>query len=156
MPQVYDNQGNVINWDGGGYRLPTEAEWEYACRAGTTTKYSSDDVITVQQANYDPNLGKKHPWFRARSMPVKSLPPNQFGLYDMHGNLWEWCQDYYGPYTANDATNPVGPAQGTAHVIRGGSWWNAVDSARSAKRYDLGAQPMFPQCMGFRCVRSAK
>jgi len=156
LPPVYDYQGNVINWDGGGYRLPTEAEWEYACRAGTTTKYSSGDGITAQQANYDPNLGKKHPSFRARSMPVKSLPPNQFGLYDMHGNLWEWCQDYYGPYTANDATNPVGPAQGTAHVIRGGSWWNAADSSRSAKRYDLGAQPMFPQCMGFRCVRSAK
>jgi len=101
----------------GGYRLPTEAEWEYACRAGTTTEYSFGDKITPKDGNYhDSEINKP--------VAVGSYKPNAFGLYDMHGNVFEWCNDCYAKYPAGAVTDPKGPATGTYRVLRGGSFLN--------------------------------
>ena len=112
----------------GGYRLPTEAEWEYACRAGTSTAYSFGDVITPKDANYRDvsKIGKL--------IEVGSYKPNAFGLYDMHGNVWEWCEDWHGEYPFA-VTDPKGPGTGESRVLRGGSFYFNVSSARSSYRY---------------------
>jgi formylglycine-generating enzyme required for sulfatase activity len=109
------------------YRLPTEAEWEYACRAGTTAAYSTGDTLTSAQANYK----TKSP------TPVGAFSLNPWGLADMHGNVWEWTSDWYGPYADSQSANidPHGPASGDKRVIRGGSWYFDTDSARCALRY---------------------
>jgi len=109
------------------YRLPTEAEWEYACRAGTTAAYSTGDLLTQAEANYK---GKS-------PMPVGSYPLNPWGLADMHGNVWEWTSDWYGPYAESRTANidPHGPPSGEKRVIRGGSWYFDADSARCGLRY---------------------
>ncbi len=111
----------------GGYRLPTEAEWEYACRAGTTTAYSFGDKITPKDANYWESKINK-------SVIVGSYKPNAFGLYDMHGNLFEWCEDWHGEYPFT-VTDPKGPATGESRVLRGGSFFNLESLARSSLRY---------------------
>ena len=111
----------------GGYRLPTEAEWDYACRAGTTTAYSFGDKITPKDANYwDSKIGKP--------VVVGSYKPNAFGLFDMHGNVWEWCEDWHGEYPFA-VTDPKGPATGNRRVIRGGSSGYYGSFARSSNRY---------------------
>ena len=111
----------------GGYRLPTEAEWEYACRAGTTTAYSFGDKITPKDANYTGSkLGK--------CVPVGSYKPNAFGLYDMHGNVREWCEDWRGVYLAGTVSDPKGLAMGEYRVLRGGSFAFNVSLARSSNR----------------------
>ncbi len=97
------------------YRLPTEAEWEFACRAGTATAFYTGDTLTAKQANI---AGGK----REKTRPVGSYPPNSRGLYDMHGNVEEWVLDWYGPYAASDQTDPVGRADGYVRVTRGGSY----------------------------------
>jgi formylglycine-generating enzyme required for sulfatase activity len=107
-------------------RLPTEAEWEYACRAGTTTPYNSGSTLNLSQANFNKKVGK--------TMPVGSYPPNAFGLHDMHGNVWEWCSDWYGDYSGSAQTNPKGSSLGTFRVLRGGSWFNFGTFCRSAYR----------------------
>ena len=107
-------------------RLPTEAEWEYACRAGTTTAYSCGDSITAQQANFGSNVG--------RTMLVKAFSPNAWGLYQMHGNVWEWCQDWYDAYPMQAVTDPQGAASGPFRVLRGGSWYGSAQYLRSASR----------------------
>ena len=109
------------------YRLPTEAEWEYACRAGTTAAFSTGDALTPAQANFK---GKS-------TVAVGTFPLNPWGLADMHGNVWEWTSDWYGPYSDNRTANidPHGPASGEKRVIRGGSWYFDADSARCALRY---------------------
>ena len=111
------------------YRLPTEAEWEYACRAGTTTEYSFGDD--------DSRLGD-YAWFGGnsgdRTYPVGGKKPNAWGLYDMHGNVWEWCQDRYGAYPGHAITNPSGPNSGSDRVGRGGGWVSPVESCRSGSR----------------------
>jgi formylglycine-generating enzyme required for sulfatase activity len=108
----------------GGYRLPTEAEWEYACRAGTSTAYSVGDSLTKSEANIDNSMTKT----------VGNYMPNVFGLYDMHGNVWEWCEDWSAAYTGDGVTNPKGAATGTSRVLRGGSFLTAVSGARSSRR----------------------
>ncbi len=117
----------------GGYRLPTEAEWEYAARAGTKTAYSFGDTITSKDANYsDSKIGKPS--------AVGSYKPNAFGLYDMHGNVFEWCQDWRAVYPVVAVTDPVGPNSGMIRVVRGGSFSFDARDARSADR-DLRVTP---------------
>jgi formylglycine-generating enzyme required for sulfatase activity len=117
--------------------LPSEAQWEYACRASTQTPFSFGRQITPEQVNYDGNhpygRGKKGE-FRMRTVPVKSLPPNGWGLYEMHGNVWEWCADWYGEYGSEEQTDPVGPPEGVRRVLRGGSWHRGGRDCRSADR----------------------
>ena len=127
----------------GGYRLPTEAEWEYACRAGTTTAYSFGDKITPKDANY--NISKP--------VAVGSYKPNAFGLYDMHGNVWEWCEDWYGSLKDGGYIDPKGAATGEDHVLRGGSFVIKASSARSSDRsYPLPTT--WGRGYGFRLART--
>jgi formylglycine-generating enzyme required for sulfatase activity/tRNA A-37 threonylcarbamoyl transferase component Bud32 len=130
----------------GGYRLPTEAEWEFACRAGTSTVYSFGDKITPQDANYgDSKIGK--------SVAVGSYKPNAFGLYDMHGNVWEWCEDWFAGFPAGAATDPKGPATEGNLVLRGGSFGDADSFARSSYRFVYS--PFYRDIYGgFRLART--
>ncbi len=114
------------------YRLPTEAEWEYACRAGTTTNYNFGDKAT--------DLGL-YAWCAVnsggRTHPVGGKQPNSWGLYDMHGNVWEWCQDRFAPYPAGFLTDPTGPEDGSHRVIRGSSYSLSGEFSRSGSRFKL-------------------
>jgi sulfatase modifying factor 1 len=113
--------------EGWTYTLPTEARWEYACRAGTTTAYSFGDEITPKQANYyEGKIGK--------TTEVGTYPANAWGFHDMHGNVWEWCLDWYGDYPNGSASDPVGQSDGSARVYRGGSWVDYGWIMRSANR----------------------
>lgn len=111
------------------YRLPTEAEWEYACRAGTDTAYyfGNDADELERYAWYNENSEN-------RTHPVRQLEPNEWGLYDMHGNVWEWCLDLYGKYSSDSVTDPGGSSSGRGRVIRGGSWYFGANYCRSALR----------------------
>jgi len=111
------------------YRLPTEAEWEYACKAKTETAYSFGDEVDKlgEYAWYTDNSEK-------RTHPVGEKKPNAWDLYDMHGNVWEWCQDWYGDYPTNSVVDPKGPTKGKSRVLRGGSWSNDARYPRSANR----------------------
>ena len=131
------------------YRLPTEAEWEYACRAGTTTKYSFGDS--------ESELGD-YAWYRDNSgettHPVGGKKPNPWGLYDMHGNVFEWCQDWYGDYPSGAVTDPTGAAVGSIRVLRGGCWYDYSGHCRSAGR--SRATPVYRDLnLGFRVLRSS-
>ena len=130
----------------GGYRLPYEAEWEYACRAGTKTEYSFGANITPQDANYDDSkIGKP--------VAVGSYRPNAFGLYDMHGNVWEWCEDWYEEYPEGAVTDPEGPEKGYFRVLRGGSFAYGASVARSSLR--IGDAPSDRDITGgFRLARA--
>ena len=128
-----------------GYRLPTEAEWEYACRAGTTTVYSFGDKITPKDANYYYSNIKK-------TVEVGSYKPNAFGLYDMHGNVWEWCEDWHGEYPFA-VTDPKGPATGKDRVLRGGSFISDVSLARSSNRNSFSPTDRLV-VNGFRLART--
>jgi uncharacterized protein (TIGR02996 family) len=128
------------------YRLPTEAEWEYACRAGTQTIFAYGNQLTSDLANFDGNYAHPkreagNPTYHFRPSPVGSYRPNAFGLYDMHGNLWEWCSDWYdrNTYTATLRVDPTGPESGEHHVLRGGSWIDAGWNCRSATRSEREA-----------------
>ena len=129
---------------GNVYRLPTEAEWEYACRAGTTTQFSfgDDDSDLGDYAWYAGNSAKK-------THPVGSKLPNDWGLYDMHGNVWEWCQDWDGDTPGGLLTDPTGPASGSKRVIRGGGWFNYAQFCRSTLRYGYEPSSRF-KSRGFR------
>jgi sulfatase modifying factor 1 len=119
------------------FRLPTEAEWEYACRAGTTGPFSFGDDIDPDQANFDgnsPYRGTARGRYRQETVDVASLPGNPWGLYEMHGNVWEWCQDWYGDYPPDAVVDPAGPSTGERRVLRGGSWINDARYLRSACR----------------------
>jgi formylglycine-generating enzyme required for sulfatase activity len=140
------------------FRLPTEAEWEYACRAGTTTPYYTGRQLTTDQANYDgnfPSPGASPGINHARTLPVGSFAPNAWGLYDMHGNVWEWCADWHCPYPTRAVSDPIGHCQTDFRVIRGGSWCFNAQSARSALRYTHRPQD-FGYSVGFRLVRAAR
>jgi len=134
---------------GHAMRLPTDAEWEFACRAGTRTLYCTGDgeADLDRAAWYDKNSGNT-------THPVGQKVPNAWGLYDMHGNVWEWVQDFYAPYKAEAATDPGGPAQGQYRVLRGGSWFYFPGLCRSASRFgDYPDDRDFD--FGFRVVGSS-
>ena len=131
--------------DGGGFRLPTEAEWEFACRAGTKDAYAvTGDLDEIGW--YDENSGGK-------THPVGELKPNGWGLYDMHGNVWEWCQDWYGYYPSRHVTDPLGAASGSSRVCRGGSWNDHASFSRSAQRFDHDPSDCDNE-VGFRLARN--
>ena len=127
--------------DGFHYSLPTEAQWEYAARAGTTAAHAGN---LDEMAWYGKNSG-------GTTHPVGTKKPNAFGLFDMHGNVWEWCDAWYGNYSANAETDPKGPLTGTHRILRGGSWKDQASNARSAVRAWLPATTRYKD-MGFRVV----
>ncbi len=156
LQPCYDLNTWECDFDANGYRLPTEAEWEYACRAGTKTKYFFGNGPSKLQnyAWFDKNSGKK-------PRPVGQKQPNPWGLYDMYGNVWEWCNDFYKVdyYQESPEENPKGPKTGDNKVVRGGAWKFSAESCRSGYRYN--EDPAYADvCFGydiygFRCVRNA-
>ncbi|EXI73781.1 MAG TPA: SUMF1/EgtB/PvdO family nonheme iron enzyme [Candidatus Accumulibacter phosphatis] len=133
-------------------RLPTEAEWEYACRAGTTTPFSFGENITPELVNYDgnyPYAGGEKGLYRQKTVPVASLPANPWGLYEMHGNVYEWCADRYGDYTTEPQVDPQRPQTGDNRVLRGGSWDDFGRLVRSANR-SRNEPGLRNHCIGFR------
>ena len=170
LTPVYAIDGDSVTWDqsANGYRLPTEAEWEYACRAGTTTPFNTETSISPEESNYyghypyeiednyfsQGNLSTKPGEYRQTTVAVDSFSPNAWGLYNMHGNVSEWVWDYYGEYNTADVADPTGPATGTRRVYRGGGWNDFAKNMRSAYRATLPEdQGSFN--LGIRLVRSA-
>ena len=141
-------------------RLPTEVEWEYACRAGTRTAYSwgnSWKQGVCNAENHPKGRNNNVPEFRRRGLPVDStmpvgtFKPNAWGLYDMHGNLWEWCSDWKGSYADADTRDPEGPSSGEYRVLRGGAWICVPRGCRSSCRYGLPGEWGY-DFVGFRVV----
>jgi formylglycine-generating enzyme required for sulfatase activity len=129
---------------GRAYRLPTEAEWEYACRAGTATAFGHGPTLAAGQGNFGET---------GRTTPVTSFPASAWGLHDTHGNVWEWCADWYaeGYYRASPLRDPPGPPEGKLRVLRGGSWRNQAAACRAAYRNAL-APHQKDSATGFRVV----
>ena len=170
LSPVYKIEGSKVTWDlsADGYRLPTEAEWEYACRAGTTTPFNLEHSIGADEANFyghypyeieenyfsQQKLSTKPGIYRAETIKVGSFTPNKLGLYDMHGNVGEWCWDIYAAYDKNASTNPTGPTTGTRRVNRGGGWNDFAKNMRSAYR---AAAPQERKLynIGFRLARGS-
>ncbi|NLF84879.1 MAG: formylglycine-generating enzyme family protein [Lentisphaerae bacterium] len=175
-PSTFANAGRtapveLVSWDdcqefvrkvnarvpGGGFRLPTETEWEYACRAGTTTALNNGKELTSETGRC-PNLDEVA-WYRANggmtAHPVGEKLANAWGLYDMHGNVWEWCEDWYGNYPSGSVSDPKGPGSGSDRVARGGGWDNSASKFGSALRRSYG--PNYRgDCLGLRLARDAQ
>ncbi len=152
LTPCYERLGDEVTWyrEADGYRLPTEAEWEYACRAGTQTRWSfgDDEPRLTDHAWYDANAkGNPH--------PVGQKLPNPWGLHDMHGNVYEWCWDRYGAYGPEPTQDPTGPTEGPGRLVRGGSFAYPARFLRSAyrSRFRPGIRIRF---IGFRCVRGPR
>lgn len=147
----------VCDFDASGFRLPTEAEWEYACRASSTTAFYNGPITVVGNVPVDPNLDLIG-WYLGNSdvdtQPVATKLPNPYGLYDMAGNLWEWCWDWYDDYGAGPATDPTGPSSGSDRIVRGGDFQSLALNCRSSYRnYSEPLPPIY--ILGFRPVRTA-
>jgi formylglycine-generating enzyme required for sulfatase activity len=150
LTPAYRGSGDTItcDWNANGYRLPSEAEWEFAAKGGAKeyliTEYSGSNNVEAV-AWYTGNSGSS-------THPVGTKAANSLGLYDMSGNVWEWCWDWYGPYDNSSQTNPAGASSGSVRVVRGGSWLNSAGLVRSAYRYSYA--PSFRSSyIGFRLVR---
>jgi formylglycine-generating enzyme required for sulfatase activity len=159
-PATYVNWDDAVEFcrklsekEGVEYRLPTEAEWEYACRAGTTTIWSFGD---------EPSQLGEYAWFNENTFLADEIyrhfvgkkKPNPWGLYDMHGNVWEWCQDYYGEYPSWSVTDPRGPSWGSNRVNRAGGWDYDARHCRSANRHEI-SPGLFCNNQGVRVLRSS-
>jgi formylglycine-generating enzyme required for sulfatase activity len=160
LTPAYELKGTAVMWDKNtnGYRLPTEAEWEYACRAGTSTPFNTGINITTDQANYDgtyPYDNNAQGASLKKTMPVGSYPANEWGIHDMHGNVFEWCWDWHSDYAREVQADPTGPASGSYHVIRGGSWINSGQALRSASR-GIYVPNDGNERIGFRLARNAQ
>lgn len=141
-----------------GCRLPTEAEWEYATRAGTTTPFNTGTCLTLKEANFNATIaypGCTIDKFREKTKPVGSYAPNAWGLYDTHGNVWEWCSDWYNYYTSESKTNPTGGPKNSneTKVMRGGGWRTLAYECRSAAR-GYGSTKFKYLLLGFRVAMS--
>ena len=168
LTPVYKIEGSKVTWDlsANGYRLPTESEWEYSCRAGTTTPFNLEHSIGADEANFyghypyeieenyfsQHKLSTKPGIYRGETVNVKSFTPNKLGLYQMHGNVAEWCWDIYAPYPDDLTENPTGTSTGTRRVNRGGGWNDFAKNMRSAYR---AAAPQERKLfnVGFRLAR---
>ena len=141
------------------YSLPTEAQWEYACRAGTTTPFHYGNKLSSSEANFDgkyPYGGASKGRYLQTTVKVGSYAPNKWGLYDMHGNVWEWCYDWYGRYKKGAVWDPAGRTKGSTRVFRGGGWFSSARGCRSANRSRNWPGIRF-NALGFRvALRSEK
>lgn len=157
LDPAYIISGNTVSWNtgAGGYRLPTESEWEYAARGGSRGDVSPEIIDRpLYSGGEDPEpLG----WFNTNSgkssHPVKSKSPNELGLYDMSGNLWEWCWDYFGEYPQEPVSNPPGASESTRRVLRGGAWFTPAHLLRVTNRY-WNAPSFQANSVGFRLARN--
>ncbi len=136
------------------FRLPTEAEWEYACRATTTTPFHYGSKLSDTLANYNSQIASEYSTlgiYPGHPKPVGKYPPNKWGLYDMHGNVWEWVSDWYAPLSTEIVRDPKGPLHGNEKVIRGGSWYFGAENAKSAYRRTHDPR-LWGFSIGFRLV----
>lgn len=171
LTPAYQIDGSNVSWNrsADGYLLPTETEWEYACRAKTVTPFHTETSISAdEEANYwgdypyeiednyfsQNNLETKPGIYRETTVDVGSFPANHWGLYDMHGNVGEWVWDYYGPYEDQGKTDPAGPKSGTRKIYRGGGWNDFAKNLRSAYRAAMPAANRSAS-VGLRLVRNA-